>query len=112
METISKQLILNDSSFVDGKMNRPSLRKGCCNMFCKKVWILTTIDRMFWPLVIYPIYLTFGPWSIGHIIEDYMGVIFAWGILVNNTFLPGSFTYVYGFLQVLSSLQFNKAILR
>lgn len=64
------------------------------------MWILATVDRIFWPLVLYPVYLTFGPWSIGHIIEDYVGVIFAWGIFINGTFLPGSFTYAYGFLQV------------
>lgn len=81
-------------------MNRPNFRKGCASFCCKKLWILSTVDRLFWPLVLYPLYLSFGPWSIGHIIEDHIGVIFAWGILINNTFLPGSFTYVYGFFQV------------
>jgi len=41
-----------------------------------------------------------GPWSVGEVIEGYTGVIFAWGIIVNGTYLPGSFTYAYGFLQV------------
>ena len=41
-----------------------------------------------------------GPWSIGAVIEGHVGAIFAWGILVNGSYLPGSFTYAYGFLQV------------
>jgi hypothetical protein len=41
-----------------------------------------------------------GPWSIGEVIEGYTGIIFAWGIIVNGAYLPGSFTYAYGFLQV------------
>lgn len=83
-----------------GKINRPRFRKGFGNSWFRKFWILSSVDRIFWPLFLYPIYLSCGPWSIGHIIEDHIGIIFAWGIYVNNTFLPGSFTYVYGFLQV------------
>jgi hypothetical protein len=45
--------------------------------------------------------LTFqGPWSIGEVIEGHTGIIFAWGTIVNGAYLPGSFTYAYGFLQV------------
>lgn len=41
-----------------------------------------------------------GPWSVGEIIEGYTGIIFAWGTIINGSYLPGSFTYAYGFLQV------------
>lgn len=30
------------------------------NCSIRKLWILSTIDRMFYPLILYPIYLTFG----------------------------------------------------
>lgn len=66
----------------------------------QKFWMLATVDRIFFPSVIYPIYLTVGPWSIGYIIEDHLGAIFAWGIFIRGAYLPGSFTYAYGFLQV------------
>lgn len=55
---------------------------------------------MFWALVLYPVFLAVGPWSIGYIVEDHIGAIFAWGIFVNGAYLPGSFTYAYGFVQV------------
>lgn len=66
----------------------------------RKLWILSSIDRIFYPLMLYTLYICIGPWSIGYIIEDNLGVIFAWGIITNGAFLPGSFTYAYGSLQV------------
>lgn len=41
---------------------------------------------------------------MGAVIENHIGAIFAWGILVNGAYLPGSFTYAYGFLQVMHLL--------
>lgn len=43
-----------------------------------------------------------GPWAIGEIIENDIGVIFVWGTFVGDTFLPGAFTYAYGFFQLFS----------
>lgn len=50
--------------------------------------------------MLYTLYIGVGPWSVGYIIDDNLGVIFAWGIFINGAFLPGSFTYAYGFLQL------------
>lgn len=86
----------------ENKLDKPHLRRCFFRNWTRRLWILSTVDRIFWPLVLYPVYLSFGPWSVGHIIEDYVGVIFAWGIYVNGTFLPGSFTYAYGFLQLIT----------
>lgn len=91
--------------FLHGRMKstgdrKISFKRGCCKGWIRKLWILSTIDRIFWPLVLYAFYLLVGPWSIGYLVEDHLGIIFAWGIFVNGTFLPGSFTYAYGFLQV------------
>lgn len=83
-----------------GRTVKPRAGRYCWNKWLRKVWILSTVDRLFWPIVLYPVYLTFGPWSIGYIIEDHVGIIFAWGIFVNGAYLPGSFTYAYGFIQV------------
>ncbi|KAF2894815.1 hypothetical protein ILUMI_11361 [Ignelater luminosus] len=84
------------------RIERPRLRRGCFKVWTRKLWILSTIDRIFWPLILYPIYLIIGPWSIGYIVEDHLGAIFAWGIFVNGAYLPGSFTYAYGFLQLMT----------
>ncbi|XP_050511047.1 transmembrane protein 62-like [Diabrotica virgifera virgifera] len=85
----------------EGRLVKPKLRKSCWYNCFKKIWILTTVDRIFWPIVVYPIYLAVGPWTVGYLVEDHIGAIFAWGIIVHNSFLPGAFTYAYGFLQLL-----------
>lgn len=48
------------------------------------------------------IFFITGPWIIGEIIDNHTGVVFAWGTYVGKTFLPGSFTYAYGFFQLFS----------
>ncbi|KAL3265661.1 hypothetical protein HHI36_009865 [Cryptolaemus montrouzieri] len=85
-----------------GKVPKPRQNQNFLKIWLRKLWVLSTIDRIFWPMVLYPIYLCIGPWSIGYVIEDHIGVIFAWGIFVNGTFLPGSFTYAYGFIQLVT----------
>ncbi|XP_063982215.1 transmembrane protein 62-like [Diachasmimorpha longicaudata] len=82
------------------KMQRPRLRIRCFHIFVRKVWITSTINYLFWPMVLYPLYLVFGPWAAGEVIEDSFGVIFAWGMYIGNSYLPGSFTYAYGFFQL------------
>lgn len=41
-----------------------------------------------------------GPWAAGEVIENQFGWVFAWGIYIGDSYLPGSFTYAYGFLQL------------
>jgi hypothetical protein len=84
------------------KLHLPRLRGNCCKLWLRKFWVMSTVDRLFWPVILYPLYLSFGPWSIGYLVEDHLGVIFAWGIFVNGSYLPGSFTYAYGFIQVIN----------
>lgn len=61
---------------------------------------MSTVNKIFWALILYPVFLAIGPWSIGYLVEDHVGAIFAWGIIVNGVYLPDSFTYAYGFVQV------------
>ncbi|PNF33569.1 hypothetical protein B7P43_G16995 [Cryptotermes secundus] len=89
------------------KHYRPRVSICFFQNWIRKLWILSTVDRVFYPLVLYALYLTVGPWSIGEVIEGHTGIIFAWGTIVNGAYLPGSFTYAYGFLQVGSSYVFN-----
>ncbi|GLV40020.1 hypothetical protein CBL_10916 [Carabus blaptoides fortunei] len=82
------------------KIKKPFIKNRCLRTWTRKLWSLVTVDRIFYPLVLYPVYLCLGPWSAGYIIEEHFGVIFAWGIFVRGAYLPGSFTYAYGFLQL------------
>ena len=44
--------------------------------------------------------LIVGPWFAGYLLTDHIGVVFAWGIIVNSTFIPGGHTYIYAMFQV------------
>lgn len=66
----------------------------------QQFWILSTVDRIFWPILCYCFYLAVGPWSVGEVIDDHIGVIFVWGIYIDGSYLPGSLTYLYGFFQL------------
>ncbi|KAK9508223.1 hypothetical protein O3M35_007931 [Rhynocoris fuscipes] len=80
---------------------KPMLQNGWLNSWVRCLWILANIDRFFIPIVLYPLYIAAGPWAIGELIEGHIGVIFIWGIFINGTYIPGSFTYGYGFVQLL-----------
>ncbi|XP_015436785.1 PREDICTED: transmembrane protein 62-like [Dufourea novaeangliae] len=84
------------------QMHRPRLRIKFFHLWLRKLWILSTVDRLCFPLVLYALYLTIGPWAIGEVIDNHTGVIFAWGTFVGNSYLPGAFTYAYGFFQLFS----------
>ncbi|XP_017875580.1 transmembrane protein 62-like [Ceratina calcarata] len=84
------------------QMHRPRFRIKFFHSWLRKLWILSTVDRLFFPLVLYTLYLIVGPWAIGEVIENQTGVIFAWGTFIGNSFLPGAFTYAYGFFQLFS----------
>lgn len=87
---------------VAGRLARP--RMSNCRYprsLCRRFWIMSSINRIFFPVVCYCFYLTVGPWSIGEVIDGHMGIIFSWGIYVNGGYLPGSLTYLYGFFQLL-----------
>jgi len=70
--------------------------------FLRKLWMVANVDSLFYPFSFYSVYLLFGPWFAGDIIQDQIGVIFSWGTFLGGSFLPGSMSYFYGFLHVLA----------
>lgn len=70
-------------------------------MMLRRIWLLTKLDRVFYPLVLYATYIPIGPWAIGELIDGHTGAIFAWGILIKKSFLPEPFTYMYGSVQLM-----------
>lgn len=67
----------------------------------QQFWILASVDRIFWPIFAYMVYLAAGPWAICEVIDDHYGVVFLWGIYVDGTYMPGTLTYLYGSFQLL-----------
>lgn len=67
----------------------------------RKYWILSTINRLFWPIILYWLYLSLGPWAIAEVIDGHYGIIFVWGVYLDGNVMPGSFTYLYAAFQLL-----------
>lgn len=82
------------------KMHR--FKKRCVRNFLKKLWILSNIDELFYPVVLYTLYLPFGPWFAGDVIDGRIGIAFAWGTFFAGKFLPGTMSYFYGFTHVMT----------
>ncbi|KAB7497226.1 Transmembrane protein 62 [Armadillidium nasatum] len=83
------------------KMLKPRIRSWIIRIWVRKLWVLCAVDKLFWPLVCYSVYLPVGPWFIGKVLDNHIGVVFAWGTFVYSSYLPGSLTYAYGFLQII-----------
>ncbi|XP_041986465.1 transmembrane protein 62-like [Aricia agestis] len=79
----------------------PKSRRRPWGNILRRVWLLSKIDRVFYPIVLYTVYLPFGPWATGELLDGYIGTIFAWGILIKGVLLPEPFTYMYGSVQLM-----------
>ncbi|XP_031628845.1 transmembrane protein 62-like [Contarinia nasturtii] len=62
--------------------------------------ILTSVNRIFWPIIVYCIYLAVGPWMVCEIIDGHYGIAFAWGIYLDGGIFPSPMTFLYGITQI------------
>lgn len=66
-----------------------------------KLALLSSVDRLFYPLMAFYVYFLLGPWMVGEVIDGQLGWVFLWGIYIKGTILPGTLSYLYGFFQLL-----------
>ncbi|GAB1606623.1 transmembrane protein 62-like [Argonauta hians] len=80
------------------------LNKICdwCNYWILLLWKLTQVNSLFYIVLFVFVYTGIGPWFIGEFLENEIGAMFVWGIIVMNSYIPGSFTYFFGILQILT----------
>ncbi|GIY01062.1 transmembrane protein 62 [Caerostris darwini] len=76
--------------------------RGFIRRMIFKFSLLASVDKLFWTVVIGALYVGVGPWFVGYIIDDHIGVCFVWGIFLAGTFLPGGLTYFAGTLYLLT----------
>lgn len=67
------------------------------------MWILCTIDPLFWPLLGAAVYTCFFPWSIARVMTSRHALIFVWGIvfLEDWAYMPPDMTFAYGIVSFL-----------
>ncbi|XP_074644153.1 transmembrane protein 62-like [Tubulanus polymorphus] len=83
----------------------PSEFSGCLVNFLQnwmnRFYLLTATNRIFWPLAVFHVYIAVGPWFIGRVLDEFIGVCFVFGLYVDGQLLPSHSTYAYGFLFIL-----------
>ena len=57
---------------------------------------LAITNRFFYPVVMASLYISFGPWAFGFILDDHVGLLFPWGLFVDGHILPADVTHLYG----------------
>lgn len=73
-----------------------------CNSWIMLLWKLTQVDKLFYTIMFICIYTGIGPWFIGEFLENEIGAMFVWGIVVMKSYIPGSFTYFFGIFQFIT----------
>ena len=56
---------------------------------------MSNLDQLFYPVVLYLCLVAFGPWGVGYFLEGEVGIVFAWGMFVNGSWLPTYTTLIY-----------------
>ena len=80
--------------FVGQRRWQCCISKACC--LFKRLLIVCHCDRLFYPLLIFLIYMTVGPWVVGRLVEGRLGMVFAWGVVMfENGKLPSQTTFVW-----------------
>jgi len=86
---------------LEGKFNRPRRPRNVVGRvfyrLFKALWIVSNTNQLFYSVVIYFIMVAFGPWGLGYFLDDGLGVVFAWGMIVNGTLLPTYTTLIYSY---------------
>lgn len=83
--------------------NEDNYIKYMCNLsrrrYIRKVvfrlFLLSHQDKLFYPIIILPLYSLIGPWFLAYLVSDYVGIVFAWGQFIDGYFLPVGFTFVF-----------------
>lgn len=68
------------------------------NRLLAKFYLLASNNSLFVPAVGIPLYATFGPMLVGHVVDGHWGTVFVWGMFVDGSYLPGGFTYIMAIL--------------
>ncbi|XP_076463493.1 transmembrane protein 62-like [Babylonia areolata] len=79
-----------------------SLLSKLWNIFVYRLWLVARTGSVYYTLLGFLLYITFGPWFVGEFLTGHLGVLFVWGSFIKGTFLTGSLTYFYGIFQILT----------
>ncbi|CAH1262147.1 TMEM62 [Branchiostoma lanceolatum] len=62
--------------------------------------LLTKVDQLYYPLFCFGVYIPFGPWFYGELIQGHYGVLFMHGTYIAGGYVPGLWSHAYATLQI------------
>jgi hypothetical protein len=65
---------------------------------------IATEDRLFYPVILGPLYLLLGPWAVGFFLKDSLGLLFFWGLYTDSQLLPATAAVAYALIHVVPFL--------
>ncbi|XP_074600919.1 transmembrane protein 62-like isoform X2 [Brevipalpus obovatus] len=65
-----------------------------------KLYLISTINQFFYPLLLMPFYAIIGPWFVGELLTNHWGVYFAWGAYIDGSWAPAALTYLLGTVEI------------
>ncbi|KAL3874475.1 hypothetical protein ACJMK2_037484 [Sinanodonta woodiana] len=78
------------------------LLSNCFNQWVYRIWLVSQVGGLFYPLVLFAAYIAIGPWFVGELLEGHTGLVFIWGLIVKSSYIPTCVTYIYGVFQLLA----------
>lgn len=81
----------------EGRLGRGSAGgcRACCSGFALRMHLLVSVDVLFWPLLLFPVYVAVGPWFVGELVDGHYGVCFLWGTYLRGRLLPSGLSYLF-----------------
>ncbi|VVC34267.1 Calcineurin-like phosphoesterase domain, ApaH type,Metallo-dependent phosphatase-like [Cinara cedri] len=77
-------------------------KSSLIDRYSRKMILLSSVNRVFYPLLLFYVYLCIGPWAVGELVTDLLGWVFPWGIYIKGRLVKDSFIYAYGFGQIVT----------
>ncbi len=57
---------------------------------------IAATNSVFYPIVFTSLYISIGPWALGYFLDEELGLLFPWGLLIDGHILPADVTHLYG----------------
>lgn len=72
------------------------IRRHYRGTFLFNLHLLSNIDKLFWPLLVIPLWAAVGPHFIGYLVDETIGACFVWGVLIDGRFVHTGITFNVG----------------
>jgi hypothetical protein len=77
------------------------IQSGSKDTLANRYVLMASHSKLFYPHLMYAVYMALGPWFVGEILTNQWGIVFAYGVYVAGHFLPECLTFIYAFFQLL-----------